>query len=550
MAALKTWKTYGSSARVDSLISQARRDEIQRHNEELRQNREILKTITEAVLYLSKQELAFRGHDESEDSLNRDTIFKEINECTFISVQVDETSDVSTKEQVSMIVRMDKGCKIVERQLGFEDVSTKSDAAAISQFVKDKLSPHSNIKDKLVMQTYDGAAVMSGHVSGVQVRVRQEYPFAYFVHCAAHRLNLVLCQSASSIAPVKIFFVDIGAFCTFTSNAPQRKAFLNSHQIEFPSPGDTRWYYRSRVISVLHRNYQKLHDIFLGVVDEPGSWDGESLGKISGLLHNISSFLFCFLVCVFQQIFQQSSILYEILQGQQTDFNYGMVRIQRFVTFVSSLRSDDKFSELYQEAVDILGPPESRLEKRHNHKQIYFEIIDSIVSMMNERFQDMKQYAFLDLFNPKKFASWGGVVPPEKIILLKEMYGPLYDISMLESQLSFIYRDQDFHKDTCNELLTYIFKFNLQSSIPEAVKLMKMNVVLSVTSASVERSFSCLKRVKTYLRNRMSQGRLSSLCRISIHRDILKEKEDANVLHSDVVEKFVEKPRRLAFLYK
>ena len=44
----------------------ARRDEIQRHNEEVRQNREILKTVTETVLYLSKQELAFRGLDESE----------------------------------------------------------------------------------------------------------------------------------------------------------------------------------------------------------------------------------------------------------------------------------------------------------------------------------------------------------------------------------------------------------------------------------------------------------------------------------------------------
>jgi hypothetical protein len=36
------------------------------------------------------------------------------------------------------------------------------------------------------MQTYDGAAVMSGHINGVQVQVRQEYPFAHFVHCAAH----------------------------------------------------------------------------------------------------------------------------------------------------------------------------------------------------------------------------------------------------------------------------------------------------------------------------------------------------------------------------
>ena len=155
MAAYKTWKTYGSGPRVDSLISQARRDEIQRHNEEVRQNREMLKNLTQAVLYLSRQELAFRGHDESNDSLNRgnyrellerfarmdsvferqlhgrlaesslrgggrftgvspdiqndlincldmiieDDILKEMDNCTFLSIQVDEATDVSTKEQ-------------------------------------------------------------------------------------------------------------------------------------------------------------------------------------------------------------------------------------------------------------------------------------------------------------------------------------------------------------------------------------------------------------------------------------------------------------------
>ena len=36
------------------MFSQARRDEIKRHNEEVRQNGEMLKTITNAVLYLGK----------------------------------------------------------------------------------------------------------------------------------------------------------------------------------------------------------------------------------------------------------------------------------------------------------------------------------------------------------------------------------------------------------------------------------------------------------------------------------------------------------------
>ena len=170
--------------------------------------------------------------------------------------------------------------------------------------------------------------------------------------------------------------------------------------------------------------------------------------------------------------------------------------------------------------------------------------------MLSERFQGMKRFQFLDLASPKAFTNWSGTVPTEKINLLEEMYGPLFDVPMLESQLSLIYRDTDFHKDTSHELLKYIFKFNLQSSLPEAVKLLKLNGVLSIASASVERSFSCLKRVKSYLRSRMAQGRLSSLCRISIHKDILKSKEDANVLHEEVIKKFLEKPRRLAFLYK
>ena len=85
MSAYKTWKTYGSGPRVDSLILQARHDEIQHHNEEVSQNREMLKTITEAVLYLSRQELEFRWHDESNESLNRGN-YRELLECFWKAV--------------------------------------------------------------------------------------------------------------------------------------------------------------------------------------------------------------------------------------------------------------------------------------------------------------------------------------------------------------------------------------------------------------------------------------------------------------------------------
>jgi hypothetical protein len=89
---------------------------------------------------------------------------------------------------------------------------------------------------------------------------------------------------------------------------------------------------------------------------------------------------------------------------------------------------------------------------------MFFEILDSIVGMLTERFHDMERFRFLDLVNPRVFKTWNGEVPSEKLDLLKEMYGDLFDIPMLDSQLCFTYRDKDFHKDSCGELFEYIFQ--------------------------------------------------------------------------------------------
>ena len=114
------------------------------------------------------------------DNIVEDEILKEIDECSFLSIHVDETTDVSTKEHLSMIVRLDKGSDIVERQLGYVDVSSDRTANALSAVIKGKLVQHDNVADKLIGQTYDGASVMSGHLNGVQTQIQLEYPFAHF----------------------------------------------------------------------------------------------------------------------------------------------------------------------------------------------------------------------------------------------------------------------------------------------------------------------------------------------------------------------------------
>ena len=76
------------------------------------------------------------------------------------------------------------------------------------------------------------------------------------------------------------------------------------------------------------------------------------------------------------------------------------------------------------------------------------------------------------------------------------------------------------------------------------------NIVLTtpVATAESERCFSTLKRVKTYLRNKMGQDRLNALAVLTIEKEYI-----ANIVNFNerVITKFAEqKNRRAEFLYK
>ena len=61
---------------------------------------------------------------------------------------------------------------------------------------------------------------------------------------------------------------------------------------------------------------------------------------------------------------------------------------------------------------------------------------------------------------------------------------------------------------------------DVQSVFPGLTLLLKTYATIPVTTASVERSFSKLKLIKTQLRNRCGESRLSDLLLLSIERDI------------------------------
>ncbi|KAL4125945.1 hypothetical protein QTP88_010182 [Uroleucon formosanum] len=55
---------------------------------------------------------------------------------------------------------------------------------------------------------------------------------------------------------------------------------------------------------------------------------------------------------------------------------------------------------------------------------------------------------------------------------------------------------------------------------PNMYELLKILAIIPISTATAERSFSTLRRLKTYLRNTTSESRLVELALLAIHRDI------------------------------
>lgn len=81
-----------------------------------------------------------------------------------------------------------------------------------------------------------------------------------------------------------------------------------------------------------------------------------------------------------------------------------------------------------------------------------------------------------------------------------------------------MYSSTKFHKRNINELWLCLKSTELSESLPQVTKLSPFILTIPATSAGVERSFSTLKRIHTYLRNSQSQNRLSALSILSIEK--------------------------------
>jgi hypothetical protein len=213
-----------------------------------------LSTSINAIRYLLHQGLAFRGHNESEDYANRgnflelvkllaeqnekikrvvlrnapenhqmvspeiqkdianyfaeiivNSIIEEIGGDVFCLL-VDESADVSDKEQMAVVLRyVNNRGELKERLIGVVHVAETTSACLKSNI--DALFSKYKLSWKQVRgQGYDGASNMRGEFNGLRALILRENGSAHYVHCFAHQLQLVIVAVAKKNDDISDFF--------------------------------------------------------------------------------------------------------------------------------------------------------------------------------------------------------------------------------------------------------------------------------------------------------------------------------------------------------
>lgn len=158
------------------------------------------------------------------------THIADIKSMRYFSIIVDETSDVSRLEQVSICFRITfPDLTIHEIFMGFYETSnTKSET--LLNIIKDVLLRYDLDITNLRGQCFDGAPNMSGKHSGVQALLRELEPRALFVHCKAHTLNLVAQDAMKNVVMISNFLGVAKDVISFIRDSPKRIAAFKEIQ--------------------------------------------------------------------------------------------------------------------------------------------------------------------------------------------------------------------------------------------------------------------------------------------------------------------------------
>lgn len=494
-------------------------------------------------------------------------ILEDIHKSPFLAVMVDETTDKSNKEQLTLVIRwVSKDFVVSEEFLGLYSLST-ADAKSIVNVMKDSFLRFQIPWTKLRGQCYDGCSTMAGAKAGVAARIEELEPRAVFTHCYGHALNLGVSDTIKHSTAMKDCLDTCFEVIKLIKFSPKREAMLRTLKEERGSdaPGvrtmcPTRWTVRADSLASVIANYNNIQELWESALHS--SSDSEMKARIHGVGSQMQTFRFFFCLNLSEMILRHTDKLSQTLQQPSLSSIEGHAVAMLTIETLKGLRNDsnfDLFWEKIEKARDQLDVDDPQLPRRRKapkryeglaqaefpaspkeeYRRIYFESLDLAVTSINSRF-DQKGFKVFSSVEQLLFKACGGQDFKDELTKVCEFFLDDFDKAELEAELltlqklyeSAIGSEAPSVDNIKKALLTLS---NTQQMLVNAVcRLFQLLIILPATNATSERSFSALRRVKSYLRSTMTQARLNHLMILHYHQDLC-DKLDLNTIANEYI---------------
>ena len=470
-------------------------------------------------------------------------IIQTVREASQFAVIVDGTTDVTGCHQESICLRyVDNDLQPHEEFIGFYE-APDSTGTTIANCIFDVLIRLQLPLEQLRGQTYDGASNMAGVYRGCQALVKFRQPLALYVHCGAHCINLVsqtACESVPLIRDCLAVVQELGALFSASSNLRtsfsriSQDAGLPTKKIKPLCP--TRWLVRVNAIESLLSQYTQV----INSLEEIGQSTTNAATRCRGLLKQLMCGSNLLGLMMALDILTPLEQLNRSMQSTSATVGGMLQAIQQTLSDLHNIRTDSAFASLLDKAMqqseerrlgEIELPrarrPPSRLTGHADayisssisdyYRPMYFNVIDVAINELEGRFSnngDLQTYRSMEdlllqgavnedarrLLLPYKEIDWADFAV-QLPLFRKQKYTTLKGATELLRSMS-------------SETRCYFF---------EVTKLVRLLLVCPAASVEAERSFSALRRLKTWLRSTMLQERLNDIALCCVHQDVLDE---------------------------
>lgn len=487
-------------------------------------------------------------------------IIDQINEAKYYSIIVDSTPDLSHVDQLAVIIRIvQSNGKPVERFIRFLQLRSHT-AEAMTDLVLALLTELGIDISNCRGQSYDNAANMSGIYTGLQARVKEINPVAYFVPCAAHSLNLVgVCSVDSCLAAVSYFGIMQSLYNFFSASTYRwqtLKDFSPSSAMAamVKTISATRWSARADATKCLFVHYKDIKNALIAIsADDRHKIEART--EAHGLAKKMEQFETALMTVIWHTILDRFSATSASLQKMEIDLDTAVKLYQSLIRFVQEMRGTfDDIENKAKEYVDIDNHQYKEVKRRLIKRKRFFDesnaadtvhsprdnfkietfncIMDCLIAELRKRLTAYsglhKLFGFIT-----EFASLSVDELRARASNLVTAYPADLEQSFVDEfkQFTFIIAtDKDHSVLHMNEILKSDGGL-LLATFPNVGIALRLYLTIPVTNCEGERSFSTLSRVKNHLRTTMTQQRLQALSIMCIESEVLQTVDFVDVIN-------------------